>query len=171
MDACTFACVPGSVKTFSNVPSLSLYHQNGKGHLTHGAKVSRGWSLGTIVCLTCVISRRGLGGLIMCLCTAISVYRYVNNSTTIPIFICLDFGVSWLDWGFSGNTSSFRHSCGCRQWFTSLLFLLERFIFPNVIFRVVLLWHLEKNKAQRNPNDFFKTSVITQGLTSDNIPR
>lgn len=131
VNVCTFACVPGGVKTFSNMPSLSLHHQNGKGHLTHGAMVSRGWSSTSIVCLHCVISRRWLWGWIMRV--------RVNISTT------------WLDWDrsvsslgcFSDGTSSHSHS----RWFVPFPFLLKRFILPNVIFTVVLLWHLKLKDA------------------------
>lgn len=176
MGVCTFAWVPGSVQTFSNMPSLTLYHQNGKGHLTHGAKVSRG-SLSITVCLECVIIRGWLG-CILSLCCAMSFYRCVNNSPIIPICSCRVFPVGWLDresgaslWGFSGNTASFRHGCRCRQWFAALLSLPKRFILPNVIFKVPLLWHLEKEQAQRPTKDLHESLVITYKPTFDNIPR
>lgn len=135
---CTFARLPWGVETFSNVPPLSLHHQNGEGHLTHGAEVSRGRSLSCTVCLhwVCV----WLWGWITSVCV----------TTTISAFGCLDFTVRRPHGdgrvppgGFSGRASSFRHSCSCSRWRVSLLSLLEGFVLPDVIFRVVLMWHLE----------------------------
>lgn len=169
----TSTWVPGSVKTFSNMPSLSLYQQNGKGHLTHGAKVFRGRSA---ECMVCVFNKTGSGWEIMVLLPAVSVSWHVINSRTILIVSSLYLVVIWLGRNaflglFPRNASSFGHSGRCRQRISLLLFLSERFIIPNVIFRLVFLWHLEKKiRSKVKGKDFLRTLVLTQGRTFDNIP-
>lgn len=68
MDVCTCARIPGSVNTFSNVPSLGLHNQNEEWHLTDGAEVFRGWALGcSIVTLICFFCGRSLWVKLLCI--------------------------------------------------------------------------------------------------------